>query len=162
MGMNRKAGFTLVEIISVLVIIGIMTAVAAPKFIGMQKEARKGPLLSLKAALESAVTMTYGLAVLEGLESKSEAVTSLGIKIKYGYPWATQAALKKVIDIDLDDWELTGSSPTVTFTLKNDVDGMSKDAILNDADICKLTYTASAYNYSTKQGDRPVITLSGY
>ena len=37
---NKKSGFTMVEIIAVLVIIGIMAAVAAPKFINMAAEAR--------------------------------------------------------------------------------------------------------------------------
>ena len=37
---RKKSGFTMVEIIAVLVIIGIMAAVAAPKFINMAGKAR--------------------------------------------------------------------------------------------------------------------------
>jgi len=66
MKMNNKkgkSGFTLVEIIAVLVIIGIMAAVAAPKFINMASEARKkaawAGINEAKATLSVAYTKAY-------------------------------------------------------------------------------------------------------
>lgn len=60
---NRKSGFTMVEIIAVLVIIGIMAAVAAPKFINMAGKARvkasQGGINEAKASLSVAYSKAY-------------------------------------------------------------------------------------------------------
>lgn len=60
---NSKAGFTMVEIIAVLVIIGIMAAVAAPKFINMGKTARQkvavAGISEAKAMLSAAYAKSY-------------------------------------------------------------------------------------------------------
>lgn len=60
---QRKCGFTMVEIIAVLVIIGIMAAVAAPKFINMAGKARvkasQGGINEAKAALSVAYSKAY-------------------------------------------------------------------------------------------------------
>ncbi len=58
-----KSGFTMVEIIAVLVIIGIMAAVAAPKFINMAGKARikasQSGINEAKAALSVAYSKAY-------------------------------------------------------------------------------------------------------
>jgi prepilin-type N-terminal cleavage/methylation domain-containing protein len=65
--MNRirrnKSNFTLVEIIAVLIIIGIMAAVATPKFLSLAEEAKRGVaqagLNEAKAALSVAVSKAF-------------------------------------------------------------------------------------------------------
>ncbi|ABM23894.1 Tfp pilus assembly protein PilE [Shewanella putrefaciens] len=43
---NKKtAGFTLIELVIVIIVLGILTVIAAPKFIGLSKEAREKTLL---------------------------------------------------------------------------------------------------------------------
>ncbi|GAB6162150.1 prepilin-type N-terminal cleavage/methylation domain-containing protein [Desulfothermus naphthae] len=62
---NRQKGFTLIEIIAVLIILGILAAVAVPKFIGLQEEAKKKAAQNLVASAQSALSMEYAQKLLK-------------------------------------------------------------------------------------------------
>ena len=56
-------GFTLVELIMVIVIIGILSAVAVPKFVDLTGQANKSKCAAFRGALNSALAMEYGRIV---------------------------------------------------------------------------------------------------
>ncbi|UJX39404.1 type II secretion system GspH family protein [Desulfovibrio sp. JY] len=59
-----QQGFTLIEIIAVLVILGILAVVAVPKYIDLQKDARKSAAQGLVAAAQSQLSMGYAAQLL--------------------------------------------------------------------------------------------------
>lgn len=60
-----EKGFTLIEIIAVLVILGVLAAVAVPKFIDLQDDATQKAALSAIAETQSRLSMAYGRYLLK-------------------------------------------------------------------------------------------------
>lgn len=70
----KKNGFTLIELVVVIVILGILAVVAAPKFMNLQVDARNAALKGLKGAIESTLDVTYAKLTILGLENASYVV----------------------------------------------------------------------------------------
>ncbi len=74
--MNRQAGFTLIEIIAVLVILGILAAVAIPKYQDLQQQAEIKAAQGVVAAGMSQLTMAYSKGLLESNGNTNTALTT--------------------------------------------------------------------------------------
>lgn len=79
--MRLQKGFTLIELVVVIVILGILAASAAPKFMDLQSDARKSALQGMQGAVKSAVSMTYSKSILSGVDrAETGFVCSSGSK----------------------------------------------------------------------------------
>ncbi|PSW31653.1 MSHA biogenesis protein MshA [Photobacterium phosphoreum] len=133
--MKRQNGFTLIELVVVIVILGILAVTAAPKFLNLQDDARASSLQGLKGAIDGAAGITYGKAAIKGVESVSTAATTFdGIEIVYGYPTATSAGIGAAMT-GFSDWaEMDSSSATDPKTLVLTYKGNTDEG-------CSVTYT---------------------
>jgi len=70
-----QRGFTLIELVVVIVILGILAVVAAPKFIDLKGEATAATLKSIKGSLSSGVNFIQSKAMIQGKYDVEVATT---------------------------------------------------------------------------------------
>ena len=63
---DKHSGFTMIELVMVIVIIGILTAVAIPKFVNIKQDAHRETLEGVAGALSSAAAINYGARAVDG------------------------------------------------------------------------------------------------
>ena len=82
MSAGREEGFTLIEITMVLIVLGILSAVAVSKFFDLSEEAEKEAVLASAAELQVRSEAVFGQKVLEGMSCtavKTAAADVIGL-----------------------------------------------------------------------------------
>ena len=157
--MKKNAGFTLIELVIVIIVLGILAATAVPKFINLQDDAKASAMKGAEAALHSAANIVYSKAAIDGDETESTASVSAAgttVTIANGYPTADAAGIEEAVELSGFDavtgtatGENTGAG--LVFTADN---GKSVD------DLC-LIYQAAAKDesYSVGSGKLTAATV---
>ncbi|MEC6815632.1 type II secretion system protein [Photobacterium toruni] len=102
--MKRQQGFTLIELVVVIVILGILAVTAAPKFMNLQGDARNASLQGLKGAIQGAAAIVYGKAAIQGVESSQDRVKVGAVNTIYGYPDISSGGIVAAL-ASSDDWD---------------------------------------------------------
>jgi len=150
--MKRQSGFTLIELVVVIVILGILAVTAAPRFLSLTGDARKSSLQGLKGAMVGATGITYGKSAIEGEERISAGKDVNGIATVYGYPSETSAGIGKAVTGLTADWDTFADTSGFYVTFKADPSHSSKSDITDTE--CYIQYVEAANSVS-----EPTITV---
>jgi MSHA pilin protein MshA len=81
-----QRGFTLIELVVVIIILGILAAFAVPRFMGLDQQARIASVNSLVGTLRSASAMAHGVWLAQGAPAAPITIDGQVITFTNGYP----------------------------------------------------------------------------
>ena len=156
--MRKQAGFTLIELIMVIVILGVLSAFALPRFADLGGDARVANINGLAGALKSAANIAHAQQLANG-DTANTTVSLEGVDITMvnGYPTANADGIAKAAQVSAGttaqfeagsvDYEITAAggttgNVTVTYQLRTN---------------CTASYTSAN---STTAGTPPVTTFT--
>ncbi|MGG5573990.1 type II secretion system protein [Vibrio diazotrophicus] len=160
--MKRQGGFTLIELVVVIVILGILAVTAAPRFLNLQGDARESALQGLKGAMDGAAGIVYGKAAIAGVDNattQSAATTVEDVTTVYGYPTADATGIVNAVKGLDTDWAYAEGTTegTLVITFPSDSFSATPTAAEIEGSSCYAKYTEGN---STNTDATTVLTIS--
>jgi MSHA pilin protein MshA len=152
MNSSKARGFTLIELVVVITILGILAAFAVPKFIALDSQARVATINGLAGTVKSAASLARGLSMATG-NPASVTMEGATVNLSNSYPDATLNGIGGAVNVNTTagtgDFSFTnagGATGAATWT-KNTPSGTP---IAN----CFVTYNAAG------TGTTPVVAAT--
>jgi MSHA pilin protein MshA len=94
---KQQSGFTLIELVIVIVILGLLAATALPRFSNLTQSARVASLNGVAGSLRSAASIAHATQLVTPGANSNTAVTMDGQSISMASGWPTAANVSNVL-----------------------------------------------------------------
>ena len=133
-----QGGFTLIELVVVIVILGILAAFAIPRFANIAKDARVSAINGMAGSLRSTAALVHGMALARNVTNDATGLIKLennNVDIVNSYPAASATGIEKaIVNIDTNTYSVTHAGGVTTI----EISGAPAPAT------CVVTYTQAA------------------
>lgn len=172
-GYTKNSGFTLIELVIVIVVLGILAATAVPKFINLRADSKAENLESIRGSMLSALQLVHSQAQIKSQAIGDGEIEINGVKVPLynGYPSVDgtdtfpelNAQVKAWLEIDIVDRDTANSDRSAApfFSDKSTALNLISIFFTEDYDQksgsfeCRVRYE----NPVTKTPVAPVITV---
>jgi MSHA pilin protein MshA len=112
---KKQSGFTIIELVMVIVILGILSAFALPRFADFGQDAREASLAGLAGSMKSAAAIAHAeQLVSSGALGDSVSLEGQTITMVNGYPTPNGAGILAAAGITASEFTLTPVAPVAT------------------------------------------------
>ncbi len=112
-GSIKQAGFTLVEIVVMITILGVLAAFAIPRFVSLENQTRTASRDALLVSLRSGAALAHALWLANG-QTSPVSMAGKSVAIVNGYPSA--AAISNAL-ADTSGFTAKTAGTTTTFAI---------------------------------------------
>ena len=156
------SGFTLIEMVVVIIILAVLSVAAASRWLTLTREARIAQLTRLEASVQASNQLVYARSAILGVETQPTASYYLNpsdnrkIQVRYGRPeWSGDTA-RQLLDISLHEWFYGGRWTQEDIELRIGLRSLFKtpgELLADDALACYLRVETKADSVTTSIRD---------